>query len=37
MTQNWTKTINTRMKITKMIKNIKKNIIGGYVYVEKIW
>ena len=36
MMQNWTKTITTKMKMTKNLKIYTKDIINGYVYVEKI-
>ena len=35
MTQNWTKTITTKMKMTDSYKYI-KDVINGHVYVEKI-
>jgi hypothetical protein len=35
MMQNRTKTITTKMNMTKIIKNYKKDIINGYVYVEE--
>ena len=34
--QKWTKTITTRMKMTKKFKKYKIIIINGYVYVEKL-
>ena len=36
MTQNWTKTITIKMKMTKNFKKIYKDNINGYVYVEKM-
>ena len=33
--QNWTKTITTRNEDDKKLKNISKDTINGYVYVEK--
>ena len=36
MTQNWTKKITIKMKMTKNFKKIYKDIINGYVYVEKM-
>ena len=37
MTQNWTKNITTKTKMTKHFKKIyTKDTINGYVYVERI-
>ena len=36
MTQNWTETITTKMKMTNFLEKYKKYRITGYVYVEKI-
>ena len=36
MTQNWTETITTKMKMTKFLKKYKKDIVTRYVCVEKI-
>ena len=35
MTQNWTKIITTKTRWLKNSKKITKDIINGYVYVEK--
>jgi hypothetical protein len=35
MTQNWTKKLLEKMKMTKNIKKYKKDIINGYVCREK--
>ena len=35
MMQNWTKINTTKMKMTKISKKYTKDIINGYVYVEK--
>ena len=35
MTQNWTKKITTKMKMTKIFKIYIKETINDYVYVEK--
>ena len=36
MTQNWTKTITTKMKITKNFKKYTKDTINDYVYVKTL-
>jgi hypothetical protein len=35
MMQNWTKTITKKMKMKKNSINYTKDIINGYVYIEK--
>ena len=36
MTHNWTKTITIKMNMAKNFKQYTKDVINGYVYVEKI-
>ena len=36
MMQNWTKNITTKMKMAKNSRKYKKDIVNGYVYVEKL-
>ena len=35
MMQNWTKTIAIKMNMAKNLKKYAKDVINGYVYVEK--